>query len=50
MHFQTSGCCSYFASCILLIMIVSLQKPIEQMTPDSELHMRGGGVVGDWSV
>jgi hypothetical protein len=34
----------------LLITIVSLQKPIEKMTPDSELHMRGGGVVGGWSV
>jgi hypothetical protein len=27
-----------------------LQKPAEQMTPDSEMHMRGGGVVGDWYV
>lgn len=41
---------SFFSGYISLTMSALFQKPTETMSTQSDLHMRGGGAVGDWYV
>jgi hypothetical protein len=40
----------FFSGCISLTVSALFQKPTETMSTQSDMHMRGGGAVGDWYV